>query len=196
MTLAWPAGVIGNLQKEVPMALGAPQKSPLTGTTQGGGSSVIMWRMELSFPPQDDNAKVRAIRTIMAQAKQDTVAIPIRQPGFSVGSPGTITVGSGHVAGTKSLPLAGIAGGYSLLAGQFISIFTGGRYYLYTLAADSPAGAANRTVQLTSTTRAAHASGNPVDVANPVVEGWIDLPSLSADITNQYSFSLAIEEAQ
>ena len=196
MTIAWPSGVVGNVQSEIPLALGAPQKSPLTGTTQGGGSSVVMWRLELSFPPQNNLANVRAIRNVMAQAKQDTVAIPVRQPGFNVGNPGTITVGSGHVAGTKTLPLTGIAAGYSLLAGQFLSILTGGRYYLYTLAADSLAGAASRTVTLTSTTRAAHASGNTVDVAAPMIEGWVDLKSLSADVQAHYGFSLAIEEAQ
>lgn len=196
MTLAWPSGVVGNVQNEIPMALGQPQKSPLTGTTQGGGSSVVMWRLELAFPPQNNLANVRAIRNIMAQAKQDTVAIPVRQPGFSVGTPGTILVGAGHVAGTKTLPLTGIAGGYSLLAGQFISILTGGVYYLYTLAADSPAGASSRTVTLTSTTRAAHASGNTVDVAQPMIEGWIDMQSLSADVNAHYGFSLAIEEAR
>jgi hypothetical protein len=196
MTLAWPAGVVGNVQTEVPMALGNPQKSPLTGTTQGGGSSVVMWRLELSFPPQNSLTNVRAIRTVMAQAKQDTVAIPVRQPGFTVGSPGTVTVGTGHVAGTKTLQLAGIAGGYAFVAGQFISILTGGRYYLYTLAADSAAGSATRTVTLTSTTRAAHASGNTVDVAAPMIEGWVDLKSLSADVNSHYGFSVAIEEAQ
>ena len=196
MTLAWPAGVVGNVQTEVPMALGNPQKSPLTGTTQGGGSSVVMWRLELSFPPQNNSTNVRAIRTVMAQAKQDTVAIPVRQPGFTVGSPGTVTVGAGHTAGTKSLPLAGIAGGYAFVAGQFISVLTGGRYYLYTLAADSAAGSATRTVTLTSTTRAAHANGNTVDVAAPMIEGWVDLKSLSADVNSHYGFSVAIEEAQ
>lgn len=196
MTLAWPSGVVGNIQTEIPMALGNPQKSPLTGTTQGGGSSVVMWRLELNFPPENVMADVRAVRNVMAMAKQDTVAIPVRQPGFTVGTPGTVTVGTGHTAGTKSLPLAGIASGYEFVAGQFISILTGGRYYLYTLAADSPAGSATRTVTLTSTTRAAHASGNTVDVTTPMIEGWVDLKSLSADINAHYGFSLAIEEAQ
>jgi len=196
MTLAWPSSVVGNVQNEIPMALGNPQKSPLTGTTQGGGSSVVMWRLEVSFPPENTMADVRAIRNIMAQAKQDTVAMAVRQPGFTVGTPGTVTVGTGHVAGTKNLPLTGIAGGYGFLAGQFISVSTGGRWYLYTLAADSAAGSASRTVTLTSTTRAAHVSTDPVEVLTPYIEGWIDLKSLSADVNSHYGFSLAIEEAR
>ncbi len=196
MTFTWPSGVIGNVQTETPIALGSPQTSPLTGTTQGGGSAVVMWQLGLEFPPQTNLANVRAIRNILAKAKQDTVAIRVRQPGFTVGSPGTITVGAGHVAGTKTLPLTGIAGGFGFLAGQLISINTGGRWYLYTLDADSPAGAASRTVTLTSATRAAHASGNSVEVADPWIEGWIEQNSLSVNNAGHYTFSLSIKEAQ
>jgi hypothetical protein len=196
MTFTWPAGVIGNVQTETPIALGNPQTSPLTGSTQGGGSSVIMWSLGLEFPPQTNLSNVRAVRNILAKAKQDTVAIQVRQPGLTIGSPGTITVAAGHTAGTKTLPLQGIAGGFGFVAGQFISVQTGGRWYLYTLDADSPAGASSRSVTLTSTTRAAHASGNSVEVSAPWIEGWIEQTSLTANTAAHYGFTLSIREAR
>ena len=109
MTFTWPSGVIGNVQTETPIALGNPQTSPLTGSTQGGGSSVIMWSLGLEFPPQTNLSNVRAVRNILAKAKQDTVQIQIRQPGLTIGTPGTITVAAGHTAGTKTLPLQGVS---------------------------------------------------------------------------------------
>jgi hypothetical protein len=155
-----------------------------------------MWSLDLTFPPIADVAKVRDIRSIFAQHKQDTVVIPIRQPGIVIGSSGTITVGSGHTAGTKTLPLVGIAGGFSLFKGQWISVQTGGIWYLYVLAADSLAGADNRTVSLTSTTRAAHASGNSTEVSSPVIEGWIQPSEIVVEADLHYRFSLTIREAR
>lgn len=196
MSFSWPSGVIGNIQTEAPMALGSPQTSPLTGSTQGGGSSVVLWSLDIEFPSISDLAKVRAIRNILAKAKQDTVVVPVRQPGLVVGTPGTILVGSGHVAGTKALPLTGIAGGFGILAGQFLSISTGGRWYLYTPDADSPAGAASRSINLTSTTRAAHAASDPVEFANPWIEGWIEQSSMTVNAAGHYIFKLSIKEAR
>ena len=196
MSFTWPSGVIGSVQAETPVALGSPQTSPLTGSTQGGGSSVIMWSLDLDFPPVADLAKVRAVRNIFAKAKQDTVVVQVRQPGFTVGTTGTVVVGSGHVAGTKTLPISGITSGLALLAGQFISISTGGRWYLYTLDADSPAGSTTRTLTLTSTTRAAHVSTDPVEIATPWIEGWITPDAISAEPDQHYRFSMSIREAR
>lgn len=196
MSFTWPAGVIGSVQSETPIALGSPQTSPLTGATQGGGSSVVMWSLDLEFPPIADLAKIRAIRNIFAKAKQDTVVIQVRQPGLVVGTTGTILVGSGHTAGTKTMPLTGIAGGFGILAGQFLSISTGGRWYLYTPDADSPAGAASRSITLTSTTRAAHAVSDPVEIATPWIEGWITPGPIVVEPDMHYKFSLNIREAR
>jgi hypothetical protein len=196
MSFTWPSGVIGSVQSETPVALGSPQTSPLTGTTQGGGSSVIMWSLKLDFPPISDVSKIRDVRTIFAQHKQDTVIIPIRQPGIVVGSSGTVTVNTGHTAGTKTLPLTGIAGGFSLFKGQFISVQTGGIWYLYTLAADSLAGSSSRTVTLTSTTRAAHVNTNVVEITSPVIEGWINPSEITVEPDMHYKFSLSVREAR
>jgi hypothetical protein len=196
MSFTWPSGVIGSVQSETPVALGSPQTSPLTGATQGGGSSVTMWSLDVDFPPIADLAKIRAIRNIFAKAKQDTVVMQVRQPGLVIGTPGTILVGSGHVAGTKTMPLTGIAGGFGILAGQFMSIRTGGRWYLYTPDADSPAGSASRSITLTSTTRAAHAVSDPVEIATPYIEGWITPGPIIAEPDQHYRFSLNIREAR
>lgn len=196
MSFTWPSDVIGSVQSETPIALGEPQTSPLTGSTQGGGSSVVLWGLDLTFPPVSDVRKVRDVRTIFSKHKQDTVIIPVRQPGITVGASGTVTVGSGHTAGTKTLPLVGIAGGFSLFKGQFISVQTGGFWYLYTLDADSPAGAANRTVTLTSTTRAAHANTNAVEITNPVIEGWLTPGEIVIEPDMHYKFSCSIRESR
>lgn len=196
MTLAWPSGVVGNIQTEIPMALGNPQTSPLTGSTQGGGSSVILWQLDVEFPPINDLAKVRAIRNILAKAKQDTVAIQVRQPGFTVGTTGVTVVNSGHTVGTKALPIFGAATSLAMFSGQFLSISTGGRWYLYTLDADSAAGSASRNLTLTSTTRASHAIFDPVEISTPWIEGWIEQSSISVNAAGHYVFRLSIKEAR
>jgi hypothetical protein len=196
MAIAWPVDVVGNLQTETAIALGANQTSPLTGTTQGGGSSVVMWRLELAFPPQNALAKVRKIRRIFARAKQDTVAIPVLQPGLVIGTPGNVTVAAGHVAGSKTIPLQNIGAGFAFQEGQFISIQRAGKWYLYNLAADSAAGAASRSVTIDSTSRAAHAAGDAVEIVTPYIEGWIEPSSLTVDVAHHYGFSIAIAEAQ
>jgi hypothetical protein len=195
--MIWPSSVVGNVQTETPLALGNPQTSPLTGATQGGGSSVILWQLDVSFPVQVNMVNIQAIRAILARHKQETVVFRVRQPALNVGTTGTVTVGAGHVAGTKSLPVVGVNSTLAMKAGQFLSISTGGRWYLYTLSADSNAGTTSRTLQLTSTTRAAHASGDVVEIAEPWIEGWIQGdPSVSVDVNQHYTFGVSVREAR
>ncbi len=195
MAMNWPAGVIGNKQSQIPLGLGSIQESPLTGSSQLSGSSVVKWRFVWEFPPQDDQALIGQVNSLIARARQERIIMPVFQPRVSVAGSGAVTIGSGASAWSKNLALAGIGSGYGFKAGQFISVSTGGRWYLYALQSDSAPGAANRQVVATSTWRALHQAGDAVEIIEPKMEGWLDPTQIDYDVASLAGFSIGVTEA-
>lgn len=196
MPLTWPAGLVPRAHAERLISPGTDQVSPLTESMQIGGSAVVLRQVSFDFPPVADLALARQVRSILDQARQDRVILPMHQPGFVLPTVGAITVNAAASAG-KTLAVAGLPTSLALAAGQYLSVSTGGQWYLYALAADSPAGSANRTLSLTSAKRAAHATGHAVALSPAMIEGWIvEGREISVDTARLYGFSISVREAR
>jgi hypothetical protein len=133
---------------------------------------------------------MRVLRAITDKALRDEIIIPVweRYKDALSGSE-TVTSTSGF-----NLSIANIASGTILKAGQPISVLTGGRWYLYTLDADSAAGSTTRSLTLTSSIRAVHASGNSVAINRAYMQGRGEAVWTSDVAGRYYQLSLTVRE--
>lgn len=103
----------------------------------------------------------------------ETCTLRIPQPGLTIGSPGTPLINGADQTG-RSLILNGLTPGYILRKHQWISILTDGRHYCYRARADATAdGSGNLTALLRTMLRVPHADNDPVEIAQPVIEGFV-----------------------
>lgn len=131
----------------------------------------------------------------MQLAKQQGGRLEFPQVDFAVGSPGTPLAGA--VAGGMTLPITGGTAHYEVRKGQFLNIVRGGRTYLYCAAAQAildDAGAGS--VPLTCMLRTQLTGGETVELAKPVIEGWIegDEMSWTLQVIRTTGFEFAIVE--
>lgn len=145
----------------------------LGGPTQRINRLGTRWSMLVSMPPLMADPDGRVWANALAQAVEAGATMPIVQD-IDTGSPGTPVV-SANVATGSVLPLSGMTPGYQLRAGQFVSIIHGGRRYVYAIREDVTVGAGG-TISATifPLLRTALSAGDIVEIATPMIEGWID----------------------
>ena len=96
----------------------------------------------------------------------------LRQVGLTIGSP--LVNGASQVG--QTLVIDGGGASYAYKAGQCISITTGGKKYLYPLAADGALnGLGAGSVLLAVPLRATPADNDAVEFVAPVIEGSVEL---------------------
>lgn len=170
MTVVFPSDIVPTQMDEPePVVTGGVLRSELTGAAQIRASARMRWRASFTLPPlQPDEA--RRVRAALTQARRDTLAIGL--PATALAGPGTVAGVQVNTAwsGGSSVSLKGLPSGLTLLTGWFVSILTGGRHYLYQIAADVASGATTRTVVMTSVPHAIHAVNDPVSFV-PTLEG-------------------------
>lgn len=167
----WPASVIPNVQDKWVDTTDGEQKSPFGGGIQSNGSSVQKWCFQFSYPFLV-GAQGLAVDAILAQTGKGDVIVPIYQEGINTTPSMTPLLDTG--SSNFSLKLKNVDSTWAGVTGQFISVYSDGRYWLYMLAADSAAGTTTRTLTLTSALRStAHAANDPVQIAQPYIQGRI-----------------------
>ncbi len=113
----------------------------------------------------------RAWISALLRGVSDTVLYPVPQPGLIIGNPGAPRVSGGGQAGTGLL-LKGLAPGYAIRNGQFLSIIIAGQRYLYASTGDVGAdGSGNCQFAVWPPVRRSPADGDVVEIAAPFIEG-------------------------
>jgi hypothetical protein len=191
--------------------------SPLSESAQFVGSATQLHEATFVSTPLTTD-QMRIIRAVTDKASRDEIIIPVWEmfklssgltnfPNFVTDNGILVTdalqpVWDGYLKSTITYTLVSASGfnvtvttsrPSQLKAGQPISISTGGRWYLYTLAADSIA-VTTHNLTLTSAIRAAHVNGNTVGIDQAFMQGkamadW--LPSLNE---GSYRLTLNIRE--
>ena len=112
----------------------------------------------------------------------DLVVMKVHQPGLVIGAPGAVRVNGGGQAGT-SLIVDGLTPGYVVRKGQFFTLTTAGRRFLYrTSAAVTANGSGQATLTVRTPLRRPPSDNDVIDMANPVIEGFItDLGEYTVD---------------
>jgi len=172
---------------------GGTLSSPLGGSDQRLNRPGMRRKAIVTLPAMDV-AQAMEWSTQLELAIQFGAAWRIRQPGFSVGSPGTVLVAGGAQAG-YSLAVDGLRVGYTWRRGQYASVLTGGVRYLYKIAATARTANGAGALALTTPLRATPADNSPVELARPVIEGLLaGLSTGSTDpdhLARGFSFAIA-----
>lgn len=99
--------------------------------------------------------------------------MPIPQD-IDVGNPGSPLVSATVVSG-MTLPLKGMAAGYPIKAGQFLSIIRSGRRYVHIFANDAVVGGGGTiSAAIWPMLRVSLSANDVVEIAQPKIEGWLD----------------------
>jgi hypothetical protein len=150
-----------------------------------GGSLQILDRLgsrhsiDLKLPPIPTEPAGRIWASRLKQAKRQGALYRFPQYGFRIGAPGAPQVGANGQAGT-SLALTGFTPGYAIRDGQWFSLVTGGRRYLYSASSGAVANSSGAaTVQIEPPLRISPVAGDLAEFAVPMIEGVLSGNDLS-----------------
>jgi hypothetical protein len=155
------------------MDWGGELTPPLGGVSQRIDRLGSRHAIAANAPPKIIEPDGRLWISRLKRAKQQGARIAFPQPEFVIGNPGSPQVAANVAAGSV-VPLTGLTSGYVIREGQWLSVTHNGRSYLYSADAQVTAnGSGNATVQITPLLRSQLFAGDAVNLAAPVLEGWL-----------------------
>lgn len=120
-------------------------------------------------PYTADQGRVMVSRLIAGKQGGVRVKLPLLQP---QGSPGSPVVGTG--AAGRTLPLTGLAAGYEIREGFWLSIVKSGQHFLHSVGTGATAsGSGTASIELNELLRDTFTAGAVVHLAQPQVEGLL-----------------------
>lgn len=131
------------------------------------------WVVDFELPPM---TYVQAMAWEPLFASNETVLMPIYQPGLDVGEPGTDARVDGADQSGSTLNVRLLPNDYPAVTGQRFSIQTGGRYYLHQLTADVTAdGTGDAAWAIRPMLRVSPSGSGVIHLDPPYVEGFVTL---------------------
>jgi hypothetical protein len=152
--------------------------------------------LRLTLPPKDTRDEALVIQSRLLRAREDRLRMAWPQPGLVIPNPGAPIVAAAVTAGTM-LPLAGLAPGFLIREGQFLSIVHG-RRYIHMFSADATVGS-DGTVNapIWPMLRTPLSIGDVVEISEPKIEGLVspgDELGWQIAVDQLASFSFTISE--
>ncbi|MRL69908.1 hypothetical protein [Brevundimonas sp. SPF441] len=127
-------------------------------------------------------------------AEGDTVVMKVHQPGFDTGAPGTPRVNGAGQSGS-ALVIDGLTSGYVIRKGQFLSVITQGRRFLYRAKANVTVSSGTATVPLRTMLRFPPADNDVVEIAQPMIEGFVrDMDSWEVGVDRLVVLKFTVRE--
>lgn len=175
---------------------GGTMQGPLGGSAQRINRLGSRWRYEVVMPPMV-MADARKWAAALSRGLREGVSYEVLQPTTPAGVPGSVLINGGSQAG-DSIVVDGGRAGYSVYAGQWLSILTGGRRYLYQAAAYVKLAGGAGTIEIEPPLRATPADNDPITFAAPMIEGLLSgPPGWSIDVDRvARGITFAIEEVR
>ncbi|WP_260928222.1 hypothetical protein [Novosphingobium sp. 9] len=168
----------------------------LGGVTQRVGRLGARFAVQFTSPTMRMEAEGRKWIARLQRAQREGARIAYPQPDFNVGAPGVPSVSGVHTGGT-SLLITGATPRYAVREGQALNLVVAGRYYLYFAAGNVKLDSSGTgTIPLTSPMRTHLAGAEAVELAKPVVEGWLDGTerSWTLDVARTVGLSFTVTE--
>lgn len=170
---------------------------PLGSALQRRNVLGARWRCEVELPAmRPETARLWAAR--LSRGLRLGVSWKLRQVATPTGSPGAVLIAGADQVG-DSIDVDGGNPGYVARAGQWCSILTGGRRYLYQVNDAVRFGTGGiATIEIEPPLRKVPADNDPVEFAAPVIEGLLSMPpGWTIDAGRMVrGFSFAIEEVR
>lgn len=127
-------------------------------------------------------------------AEGDTVVMKVHQPGFDTGAPGAPRVNGAGQSGS-ALVIDGLTNGYVIRKGQFLSVITLGRRFLYRAKANVTVAGGTATVSLRTMLRFPPGDNDVVEIAQPMIEGFVrDLGEWSVGVERLVGLQFTVRE--
>lgn len=154
--------------------------------------------LRVTLPPMPTRDLALIVQSRLLRAREDRLRMEWIQPDFDTGAPGTPMISAAVAAGT-SIPLKGMASGYTVKEGQMLSIIRGSRRYIHMFSADGAASAGG-TLQagIWPMIRASLVTNDIVEIAKPMIEGFVspgDELSWQISVDRFASFSFTVAES-
>jgi len=152
----------------------ALQEPALGGVTQRVGRLGARHSLDFSTPTMRIESDGRRAIALLKQAHRLGGFVRIPQVDFTVGAIGAPLVSGVHTGGL-TLSVKGLTPRYAIRQDQALNITVAGRRYLYFAADVAVMNAAGAgSIPLTSPMRTHLAGNEVVELARPVIEGWLD----------------------
>lgn len=174
------------------------------GTVLRGGASVRVDRAGsrygtmLSFPPMVPQ-RSRVLIADLLRAKREGLRVEVQLLGEGQGIPGVPVVDGAGQSGA-SIAIRGLTPAYIAKKGFWLNLIEAdGTRYLHNVSATAVAdGTGAATVQIEPPLRAPFADGDTVELAKPMIEGFVDGEewSWSVPVNHLIAVSVPLEEYQ
>ena len=176
-----PFEISKNVEPDVPLN-GEQQRFLRPGSRLGA---------RVTLPPMEIEDARLWVAALM-RASREKALYEWDMPGLDPGEPGETTAGDASSANATVVGVAGLAGGYTVLAGQFFNHVKDGVRRLYGVVQTG-----TTPLSIAPPTRAPIAAGDELDFARPMIEGWIDGPfTWKVDAVAHYGVTFTIREAK
>jgi hypothetical protein len=170
----------------------------LTSAMQGSDSEIDRKgeRYALTFT-MPSMSYVESMAWSVLGRKGITVVMEVQQPGLDVGEPGLPRVKTAGQQGVFLL-IDGLAVGYTLRVGQFLSLIVAGQRYLHRVAAQVAAGGdGSALVELQEMLRVSPPDNAVVEIVDPKVEGYArDVGEVSVGIDRRVGIQFTVRERE
>lgn len=154
--------------------------------------------LRVTLPPMRTRDDALIVQSRLLQARADRLRMEWPQPDFDTGAPGAPLV-SANVASGTTVPIKGLAAGYTAKEGQMLSVIHAARRYMYMFTADGTAnGAGNVTLTTFPMLRTPLSNNDVLEIACPKIEGLVspgDELSWQISVDRLASFSFTIAES-
>ncbi|KMS54724.1 hypothetical protein [Sphingobium cupriresistens] len=155
-----------------------------------GGGHVLSY----TVPPKAMEPDGRRLVARCQMAKRYGVILEVPQVDFKVGTPGLAITVASAVAGGRYVQITGATPRYAVRMGQALNITRNGHRYLYFTAAQVVLnGSGAGQVELTRPLRTKLLGTEAVNLAKPVIEGWIEGDNFSWPISMQRTTGLQFD---
>lgn len=173
---------------------GVMQTPVLGGRTNRIGRLGGGHMLKLTLPPEDMEPDGRKIVARLQMAKEYGGIVAWPQVDFPVGTPGAAITVSSAVAGGRYVQITGATPRYAIRMGQALNITRNGHRYLYFAGAQTILNASGAgTVTLTRPLRTKLLGAEAVNLAKPVIEGWITGDNFGWPIDEQRNVGLSFD---
>ncbi|UYY77798.1 hypothetical protein [Sphingomonas sp. R1] len=183
----------------VPLTFGGVITSTTGGASQRVDRMGSRWQFQFATKPMFvSSGEYRQWAALLGAATRLGGLCAVKVPGRTGIITGPTVVGS-LVTGGRLLQIAGIGGGYTPSAGDWISIIVGGQRYLDRITTSSGVSGGNCTVQLENLIRVPIPANAVAELAAPRIEGDLVLsatPEWDVASGMKGAFEFTITEAR
>ena len=150
---------------------------------------------DVSLPPLElDRGRLFVSRLIRARTEGLRMEIPLTLG--QQGIPGTGVTVDGAVTGGTSLPVKGVNPGWVAKEGYWLSVVKSGQHYAHNVCALATAdGTGDVTLTIEPALRVALSDGDVVNLARPMIEGFVEGDGWEWSLAHHAMISFTIEEA-